>query len=359
MTQVLARETLLRAVGSWLEQGWKVGGPRRVGTSPVQYGWLDAAADLLLTGFVRPANSIKCFFLPRHETLFAFRGRGKDVTLHDTASELPPQVIVGARPCDAAALPTLDRVFHCDTPDRLFQQRRARSTVITIACTHHDEYCFCTSVGLGPASTDGSDVLLVPAGTDQFEVRYATDRGRELLEPWVAQAEVWGSCCTGPEVRFSLSGLQATLQHGGDESRWNLATLACVGCGACAHSCPACHCFDIVDQARGGGGRRVRNWDSCQSVMYSMHASGHNPRHLQAVRQRNRIRHKFQYYPQKFDRLLCTGCGACSRNCPVSLGVLPLLVSLANSPQTRPGQVLQHVAADGVAADHRAVKTRT
>jgi ferredoxin len=30
-------------------------------------------------------------------------------------------------------------------------------------------------------------------------------------------------------------------------------------------------------------------------------------------------------YPEKFGTILCTGCGNCTRNCPVGLGVLPVL----------------------------------
>ena len=73
----------------------------------------------------------------------------------------------------------------------------------------------------------------------------------------------------------------------------------------------------------------MRNWDACQFAMFTMHASGHNPRGDQSQRQRQRIAHKFHVYPQKFGQLLCTGCGNCSRNCPVGMGVLPVLQSLA------------------------------
>jgi ferredoxin len=63
--------------------------------------------------------------------------------------------------------------------------------------------------------------------------------------------------------------------------------------------------------------------------MFTMHASGHNPRSDQSQRQRQRIHHKFQIYPDKFGELLCTGCGNCSRNCPVDMGVLPVLKTIA------------------------------
>ena len=41
---------------------------------------------------------------------------------------------------------------------------------------------------------------------------------------------------------------------------------------------------------------------------------------MQAQRQRQRIYHKFHIYPEKFGAVLCTGCGNCTRNCPVGPG---------------------------------------
>jgi ferredoxin len=72
----------------------------------------------------------------------------------------------------------------------------------------------------------------------------------------------------------------------------------------------------------------VKNWDACQFSMFSLHASGHNPRSVQAQRQRQRIQHKFRIYHEKFGTLLCTGCGNCGRNCPVSLGVLNVVEAI-------------------------------
>ena len=117
---------------------------------------------------------------------------------------------------------------------------------------------------------------------------------------------------------------------GKDHRRSAEHALACVGCGACAYSCPACHCFDMVDEGNGREGVRARNWDACQFAMFTLHASGHNPRASQGARQRQRIYHKFVMYPEKFDEILCTGCGNCARNCPVGLGVLPVVREIGN-----------------------------
>ena len=329
MTHVLAKETLLQAVRSWLESGWKVGGPRRIDDQLVQYRLVSFGRKLDV-GWLRPPCKLhQVVLLPCHERLFTFRGKGRELELEDAPPVDVPQVVIGARPCDAAALPVLDGVFNWDVADAPFNQRRTQTTVVALACTEHDAHCFCTGVGSGPASTNGADALLVPIDESQYEVRFVTDKGRALLEPWAKSSELSGAVASEPEVQFSVEQIQDRLQQGDfDEKQWTLATLACVGCGVCAHSCPACHCFDIVDQTHRGGGCRVRKWDSCQGAMYSMHASGHNPRSQQFARQRNRITHKFQTYPRKFGSVLCTGCGACTRNRPASLGVLPVLKRL-------------------------------
>lgn len=331
MTRILTRTQLRAATDQWLAEGKRVAGPHRLRDDLVQYTWLTRGDELETEGFIRPANSIKEFFLPRHEQLFAYQGQGRHIALVAIEPPRTEQIVLAARPCDAAALPILDHVFNWDYQDPLFPRRRANTTVITLACTDHDDQCFCTSVGLGPAATRGSDVLLVPAGPGAFEVRCVTERGRQLIEPLTVESDQVGHVPSGPEANVDLAALQTKLSQAWDQLPWSLLTLRCVGCGACAHNCPTCHCFDIVDESSRQSGSRVRNWDSCQSVMYSLHASGHNPRGNQSARQQNRIRHKFLTYPAKFGDLLCTGCGSCARNCPASLGVRRVLQQIAHA----------------------------
>ena len=161
-----------------------------------------------------------------------------------------------------------------------------------------------------------------------------TDKGRELFAGQTEVSERQGQISDGPPKRFELSAVDRFLADGFESPQWRLQTLRCLGCGACAYTCPTCHCFDMVDEHTAGGGLRVRNWDACQFAMFTAHASGHNPRNTQAQRQRQRILHKFQTYPQKFGEILCTGCGNCTRNCPVGLGVRSVLEAIAESQES-------------------------
>jgi ferredoxin len=330
MSQVISLPRLRQAVQSWIVSGRAVAGPQWVKPGLAMYRPLQSAELLLLEGFIHPANSIKEFVFPRHERLYGYRFEGKRIELEDAVLPATEQVLLGVRPCDAAALPILDRVFNWDSKDSLYNRRRELTSVVTLACRGHDAHCFCTSVGSGPADQRGSDAMLLDLGDGFFEVRSFTEKGTALFpgltEPSGRVAEI----PPGPDSGFDLDAVRTFLAGGYASPLWQAASRRCLGCGACAYTCPTCHCFDMVDEGTASGGARVRNWDACQFGLFTLHASGHNPRSEQSQRQRQRIYHKFQIYPDKFGQVLCTGCGNCTRNCPVGLGVRPVLDELGH-----------------------------
>jgi ferredoxin len=319
---------LSELLAAWTWDGRRVAGPVTVAPGKVQYAWLRRTDDLRLDGFIRPANSIKEFVFPRHEKLYGYRIQDQQIELYDVDSSAAEQLIIAARPCDAASLPILDPLFNWDYRDELYNRHRAQTTIVTLACREHDDHCFCTSVGCGPADERGSDAMLFDLGDGDFEVRLLTDKGRRLFEGRTTSADRTGTAGPGPAATIDLEAVRRFIQGGFDSPVWAAQTLRCLGCGACAFTCPTCHCFDIVDEGNAAGGSRVRNWDACQFGLFTLHASGHNPRTVQGQRQRQRITHKFEIYPEKFGEILCTGCGNCTRNCPVALGVRPVLQAI-------------------------------
>lgn len=336
MNQHISKDDLRKRTGAWIANGKTVTGPVQVKPGLVLYAQLQSPEVLVVDGWIRPGNSIKEFVFPRHEALYGYAIDGAGITLHDLPAEIPEQIIIGAHPCDAAALPILDKLFNWDYPDDFFNRRREATTVITIACAGHDEQCFCTSVGLGPAAERGSDVMLADCGDGSYEVRCLTEKGAALwggtVEPAAdGAAQAAASGVAGPERKFEPSDVAEFAKKHFEDPFWREHALACVGCGACAYTCPVCHCFDIVDEGNSHGGVRARNWDACQFAMFTLHASGHNPRPAQGARQRQRIYHKFLMYPEKFGEILCTGCGNCARNCPVGLGVLPVVSEICHA----------------------------
>jgi sulfhydrogenase subunit beta (sulfur reductase) len=98
--------------------------------------------------------------------------------------------------------------------------------------------------------------------------------------------------------------------------------FACINCGTCTFLCPTCWCFDIQDEVHRSDGDRIRNWDSCMFPLFTLHASGHNPRSEKVQRVRQRFMHKLKYYVDKYDNgVACVGCGRCVKHCPVNIDI--------------------------------------
>ncbi len=180
MSEVLTKAALREMAAAWIAGGKVVAGPVQVKPGLILYAPLSSAESLCLEGFIRPANSPKEFVFPRNEKLCTYRRQGARVELSNDGPEIAAQILLAVRPCDAAALPILDHVFNWDYQDEVYNRRRRATTVVTLACSAHDESCFCTSVGLGPQAEKGSDVLLLDLG-EEFEVRCLTDKGRALF----------------------------------------------------------------------------------------------------------------------------------------------------------------------------------
>jgi ferredoxin len=287
----------------------------------------DVGADShLRLDVLRTRKSIKEFFFPMTETLFRFDYTGEGVDFKSPKQELPDTVIWGARPCDAASLGLLDRVFVDENREESYAARRAKTTIVTVGCEAPDEFCFCTSVGGSPVGEEGSDLLLRRQSDGKFQAKTLTEKGEALLQEFEKFFEDSGAEVSSPPeipTRFDTSAIKEKVDGPGffDSEVWDEIGLSCFGCGTCAYVCPTCHCFDIVDESTLKDGRRIKNWDSCGFGLFTKEAAGHNPRATQPARYRQRVMHKFSYIPTRYQLLGCVGCGRCSEQCPAGIDI--------------------------------------
>ncbi len=332
--KLLDTESLRKLVQNWRESGKRVVSPRRNpgGTSFEEIEKLeDAALDR------GPATlSAKSLLFPRVEPLFEYRSDGREVQLVEIETG-SPVVAFGLRPCDARGLVSLGAIFNDDPVDSVFQSHRERTTIVSLSCKEADGYCFCTSVEGGPGDVGGSDLLLTETEQGRYLVEIVTARGQQLVNEAAELFEEAGDIdkehyLASVPARFDSAELTRNLpQLFSREEFWTEQSLRCLGCGACAFSCPACACFDIQDEGNGDSGVRLRCWDSCGFGLFTLHASGHNPRESQSQRWRQRVMHKFSYMPERLSTLGCVGCGRCSRSCPADMNLLEHLQALAEA----------------------------
>jgi len=338
LVKVLLKNKLNDVIATLKSAGLTLFGPTRDDKHSF-YGRIEDAGRLALD-MVLPDRTLKELFFPRTEPLMKYDIKKQQVDMKEILPPNQGRVIFGARPCDAAALAIDDPLFGWDYKDDYWFQRRNSTVVVSIACTAADDFCMCTSLKLSPESTTGSDVLLRPLqdGTG-WQIEEVTERGKEFvarIKECLKDVSAPPAPVAKVPVKFDLDRVAAWLAEPAsfDSPFWREMSQRCLGCGACTFLCPTCHCFDIQDEGDTYHGIRRKNWDSCSFAMFTMHTSGHNPRATQASRWRQRVMHKFSYFPGKFKFSGCSGCGRCSRQCPVDMGITESLQEISNQARS-------------------------
>ena len=357
------------ALLGWLKKlaaEYRVLAPRQEGPSvifrPYTAADLDGVSDpaaLLRRATASPKEAM----LPHSETLVRFsaaKDEENPAKLNaslDAPCEVEPTVVFGLRPCDARGFAVLDRPYmRGKFKDPYYTARREATVIVTQACPSALPTCFCHWVGSHPADAEGSDVLFT-AVDGGYVLAGVSDKGRTLLDGAGfadgddKQAAVEAAHKTAAEALCppsTLEGIPAKVAaRFTDTEFWIKQTAQCLSCGACTYLCPTCQCFTITDEGSPLEGRRLRSWDSCMSPQFTLETSGHNPRAEKFKRMRNRISHKFSYYPQSYDGAYsCVGCGRCVASCPVSLDIRRVVADAVNGAPDASGTAPASAPAD-------------
>ncbi|ABZ84568.1 4fe-4S ferredoxin, iron-sulfur binding protein, putative [Heliomicrobium modesticaldum Ice1] len=268
---------------------------------------------------------------PATEKIYEYSAYGIDGEFTPVDPSVGPQILFGLRSCDMQGILCLDDVFLTHGyVDDYYAKKREEATIVTLGCVTPGPDCFCYAMGVNPAEHTASDAQLFDLG-DAYGIVARTAKGEALVSALAAA----GLLCESDKaplpigdfvLKVDAKGITGKLQQMFDHPLWDALSRKCLNCGACAYICPTCHCFDISDKKRNAHcGVKIKCWDTCMYSEYALMAGGHNPRPSKKERVRQRFMHKLRYFPERYGKLQCTGCGRCIAKCPVNLEITDVI----------------------------------
>ncbi|MGQ9474218.1 MAG: 4Fe-4S dicluster domain-containing protein [Candidatus Caldatribacteriaceae bacterium] len=225
-------------------------------------------------------------------------------------------------PCEAQAIIRVMDVnfIHNRPSDLTYCERRKKLHLVILGCLSQGETCFCHLVGGNPLWRDEKSIFLVPfEGQMYVENDYIEffEKGKELTFREEQKVKTWENELKGRLSSPLPPDFPQKLYAYFENHSWQDIAWHCINCGACTFLCPTCYCFDISLEGRLRG-FTLKTWDSCMFPKFTLHASSHNPRPTTKERVRQRVLHKFSYFPLREKYYGCVGCGVCREICPVN-----------------------------------------
>jgi ferredoxin len=362
---VIDRDGLDRLIASLAEDGLQVIGPvvrdgaidigdvHGVGDLPE--GWhdtqapgsyrLERADDTALFAWAVGPQSVKSHVFPARSTVWTAQVSEEGVHLKETDDDYPPVALVGARPCELAALGVLDRVLgEGARPDPRYRRRRPRFVVVA-ECGTPSGTCFCVSMGTGPAAGGDFDLALtelLDEGGQRFVVRVGSEKGAETLSGVpsrpAAEADISGrarvvdGAAAHMGRHLDTDRLPELLAANLDHPRWDDVAERCLACGNCTLVCPTCFCATVSDTTDVSGTvERQRTWSSCFDLAHS-YVHGGPVRASTKSRYRQWMTHKLSTWWDQFDTSGCVGCGRCITWCPVGIDLTEEAAAIRATP---------------------------
>jgi len=294
-------------------------------------------------GEARPFEPLKNFF---------FRAREKVVDDYQNSQKVGepkdrPVCILGVKNCDLKGFDILDHVFtQGDFEDPFYIRNRRRNLIIASDCTQPLDTCFCHALGHEHYPEKNYDILISEIGGG-YLIEAGTERGSGFLNDCGAAFEPAAKRHLEERDRArrragerveenireraipSYKDYDGIIKENLDSEIWKRESETCVECGSCNFACPTCHCFYLVDTARGSDNElRYKVWDSCMYKSFARVAGGANPRAHLSQRLRNRFEKKFDFFPEVSGQYACTGCGRCISGCPAKIDIRRILKDL-------------------------------
>ena len=277
----------------------------------------------------RPLEPLKMFIFPPKEIVAHYFGKDSD----SSKKPVSKQIVWGIKACDLTSLETWKVIFaQGELAEPEYKKRLDSTILVSSDCTNVGETCFCHLLEGEPYSREGFDLNLSPT-KDGFIIEIGSEKGKKLI---VQNKELFRQ--TSSEERkikekdrakcleelkevnkhFEFKKPLTEIMKSNYESfHWKDVSQDCIECGACTNICPTCYCFLLYDGKKKDLDEylKMKIWDSCQLLNFARVAGGENPRKKLFERVRYRLTHKFDYFPDGYDLIACTGCGRCIDAC--------------------------------------------
>lgn len=310
-------------------RGYRVYGPVRKGSSYI-FAEIEGLSrvDLSYNRTILPPK--KLFHRPRELMMRFSLDGGFDV---EETIEAQPIMLVGVHPCDLNGLKKLDNFFTRKFEDPYYLARRKESFIVGLNCVSaQDEYCFCSSLGTGPYTEEGYDLLLTPLEGDMFLLEVGSEKGKRFAESlrfrradkkdFEEKRKKLSEAKKSFKRYANFEGLDTYVLEVIAHEVWDKEASRCLSCGSCSLVCPTCYCYEVYDviELDFRRGKRFRRLDSCQLYTYAEVALGGNFRRERRARLRHWMTCKFGGAGGGVFSS-CVGCGRCIVYCPVGIDI--------------------------------------
>lgn len=327
--KVLSKQRLQTALNK-LSEAAEVFVPMQKGEQSGYFSWqsFKDGQDELMLDVLNVYQSPKGVVLPQTEKMYGIKTQGVEINIDQVYEDNHPTLIFGARACDVKGILAMDEVFLTrGYEDNFYKARRSNNVIIANACYTPGANCFCYAMEVNPVDPAGADVIIRDTG-DVYVWETQSEKGEAVTAQIADLLEDQDVQLPTPQafkINVDYTGVAEKLKTMFDHPLWDEISEPCSNCGICTYVCPSCYCFDIQVKMWGDEGYRFRAWDSCMYEEYSREAGGGNPRGAAKERFRQRFLHKLEFFQERYDTPLCTGCGRCMIVCPNDINIVKII----------------------------------